>query len=607
MAENNVKFYRLGFNNPVTLQTYNQYATGNNIVFAKVAEGEGTWDATDNTLSMPTYRIFAGGIHYNVADADALNYVMDQVNTWKGDVNVEGSILNIIANAVNAAQIVALVDATSSNVSAEVVEVTDSKGNKQEKIKLTAATSTVIKTGSAAPEDAGITNPKNGDYYIQEVTINGSDVPSRTAYIYNGETSTWQALDGNVTAENVYFPDGLQRTAQFGFQEPSMDIQTECVGKNLKDLLEWYLVEEKYPVVTLTQATANAGSYNITLDTPSNITTYMEGLANNSLVEVGTSVKFKGIELTETADHTGNKTGGYTGTAGSITGMKYNYKKDAVDGDLVEQKSYTSNIPRTNASYTTNFDTAKVQMALTNAGGFTGITTANTSCGVNNGTAALSEQSGTTVEGTNTLKLSWTNDASVSRTLTDQEGVSAYTAYPLSNKGNASTNVKYTVNATSWSHTANAKSKTYTTTTYTLNAVYPIYTNGVTVTTTYVEADCKWSTNSFNIADTAGGETRVVKGEKLALYNYKSKKDTEYYIGAGNQGGVNPLMIYIPESAGITKLTAASYDVNNGQWTGFTCELTHSIDNDVYINGVKYHVWSGVSSYGPQNILVTFA
>ena len=100
-----------------------------------------------------------------------------------------------------------------------------------------------------------------------------------------------------------------------------MDIKTECVGKNLKDLLEWYLVEEKYPVVTLTQATANAGSYNITLDTPSNITTYMEGPANNSLVEVGTPVKFKGIGLTETAGHTGDDN--YNGTTAKIEGMKY--------------------------------------------------------------------------------------------------------------------------------------------------------------------------------------------------------------------------------------------------------------------------------------------
>lgn len=597
MAENNVKFYRLGYHNPVTLATYEQYATGNNIVFAKVAEGKGTWDASDNTLRVPTYRIFAGGIHYNVADADALNYVMDQVNTWKGDVTEEGSILNIISKAVSAAQIVALVDTTSSNVSAEVVEVEG-----QNKIKLTAANSTVVTTGSATPDKA-VVNPKNGDYYIQEVTINGSDVPSRTAYIYNGATSAWQALDGNVTAENVYFPDGLQRTAKFGFQPESTDIQTECEGMNLKDLLEWYLVEEKYPKVTLTQATAAAGSYSINLTTPQNITSYVDDATNNSLVEVGTQVTFKGIELTETATHNGAES--YNGTAATITGMSYKYNKNAVDGDLVDQTSYTSVKPTTNAAYTTNFDKAKVQMTLTNTAGFAGITTATAECGVNGDKLTLAVQTGATVEGQNKLTLSWSNDATVSRELTGQVGVDAYTAYPLSNKGKASTNVKYTVNATSWSHTANAAAKTYTTTTFTLNAVYPIYTNGVTVSTTYNEADCKWSTNSFNIADTADGATRAVAGEKLALYNYKSSKGTTYYIGAGNQGGVNPVMIYIPASAGITKLTAASYNVNNGTWTGGASTLSKT--GSVYVNGVQYNVWSGVGDYGQQNIQVTFA
>lgn len=600
MAENNVKFYRLGYHNPVTLATYEQYATGNNIVFAKVASGKGTWDTSDNTLSAPTYRIFAGGIHYNVADADALNYVMDQVNTWNGDVTTEGSILNIISKAVSAAQIVALVDTTSSNVSAEVVEVEDGDGNKHDKIKLTAANSTVVTTGTAAPGEA-VVDPKNGDYYIQEVTINGSDVPSRTAYIYNG--TAWQALDGNVTAENVYFPDGLQRTAQFGFQKESTDIKTECEGMNLKDLLEWYLVEEKYPTVTLTQAKANAGSYSISLTTPGNITSYITGASNGSLVEVGKEVTFTGVTLTENASHNGAAS--YKGSAATITGMKYNYNENAVDGALVEETSYTSVQPTANASYTDNFDTAKVQMTLTNAGGFTGITTANTSCGVKDGNAILSAQTGITAEGQNKLTLSWSNDVTVSRTLNDQVGVDAYTAYPLSNKGNASTNVKYPVNATSWSHTANAAAKTYTSTSFTVNAVYPIYTNGVTVTNTYVEADCKWSTSSINISDTVNGVTRAVAGEKLALYNYKNNKNKQYYIGAGNQGGVNPLMIYIPESAGITKLTAASYNVNTKEWTGETSVL--SKNGNVYINGVQYNVWSGVGPFGPQNIKVTFA
>lgn len=604
MAETNVKFYSLGFNNPVTIDVYNQYAKDGNIVFAKVTEGAGEWDSSTSTLSAPTYRIFAGGIHYNIADADALNYVMDQVNTWKGDVTVEGSILNIISKAVSAAQIVALVDATSSNVSAEVVEVEDDEGNKHEKIKLTAAGSANITVGEDAPADASLGQPKHGDYYVQEVAINGSDVPSRTAYIYDSVKSTWVALDGNVTAENVYFPDGIQRTAAFGFKSAVQDIQTECTGMNLKSLLEWYLVQEQYPKVSVTQATANADTYAISLNTPNGLASYMSGASNNALVEVGTSVTVGNISVAEKATHSGKSS--YTGMAGKITGMKYHYRENSVDGNLVESDQYSSITPTTNAEYTTNFDTAIATMTLTKNSGFNGINTANASCGVNDKTLSLSTQTGKTVEGENKLTLSWSNNATVSRTLKDSVNITkSYTAFPLSNQDKTAADKKYTVNPVSWTHTPAASTVSYTPTTFTVNAVYPIYTNGVTVSTTYNEADCKWSTNSFTVADTADGETHSVNGEKIKLYNYKTNKKTSYYIGAGNQGGGNPLMIYIPVSAGITKLTTASYNVNTKDWTGGTSTLSKT--DKVYINGVQYDVWSGGGPYGPQNILVTFA
>ena len=43
-------------------------------------------------------------------------------------------------------------------------------------------------------------------------------------------------------------------------------------------------------------------------------------------------------------------------------------------------------------------------------------------------------------------------------------------------------------------------------------------------------------------------------------------------------------MIYIPASAGITKLTAASYNVNNGTWTGGTSTLSKT--GSVYLNAI---------------------
>ena len=91
----------------------------------------------------------------------------------------------------------------------------------------------------------------------------------------------------------------------------------------MKDLLEWYLVQEKYPSVGHTQASANAPSYIIKLNTPDNISTYIPGANNNGLVEVGTTVTVNEIKLTEYATHTGISK--YTGTPGSITGMTYFY------------------------------------------------------------------------------------------------------------------------------------------------------------------------------------------------------------------------------------------------------------------------------------------
>ena len=114
-------------------------------------------------------------------------------------------------------------------------------------------------------------------------------------------------------------------------------------------------------------------------------------------------------------------------------------------------------------------------------------------------------------------------------------------------------------------------------------------------------------TKSFNISDTAGGETRAVAGEKLVLYNYKTNKKTSYYIGTGNQNPISdgePFIIYIPASANITKISASSYNVGKGDWSGETCKLT--ISSNVYINGVLYNMWSGQGTFGAQNILVKF-
>lgn len=76
-----VKFYRLGFNGDgVSMQTYKHYCQEvGAMVFARVKEEAGKWDSEDSTLVPPSYYIWANGIEYKVADADALQYALTKI------------------------------------------------------------------------------------------------------------------------------------------------------------------------------------------------------------------------------------------------------------------------------------------------------------------------------------------------------------------------------------------------------------------------------------------------------------------------------------------------------------------------------------------------
>lgn len=73
---------------------------------------------------------------------------------------------------------------------------------------------------------------------------------SRTAYSYDGEK--WCAMDGNYNAENVYFDSDLTYTAPIGVMTvPSSGAgKISAAGKNVKQVLDSILAEEKNPVTT---------------------------------------------------------------------------------------------------------------------------------------------------------------------------------------------------------------------------------------------------------------------------------------------------------------------------------------------------------------------
>ena len=96
---------------------------------------------------------------------------------------------------------------------------------------------------------ATIANPAQGDMAIVERAV-ATNANSHTAYVYDGEN--WCAMDGNYSAENVYFDSDLTYTAPIGVKTvPASGSGTiSAAGKNVKEVLASILAEEKNPTTT---------------------------------------------------------------------------------------------------------------------------------------------------------------------------------------------------------------------------------------------------------------------------------------------------------------------------------------------------------------------
>lgn len=98
---------------------------------------------------------------------------------------------------------------------------------------------------------AGIVSPKKGDIAVIERVIGGiGTASSMTAYMYNGEN--WCALDGNYSAENVFFDENIIITRTVGNVETSNNTpkEIECQGKNIKQLFELLYSTEDLDIST---------------------------------------------------------------------------------------------------------------------------------------------------------------------------------------------------------------------------------------------------------------------------------------------------------------------------------------------------------------------
>lgn len=113
--------------------------------------------------------------------------------------------------------------------------------------------------GDKAAALAEITNPVKGDIAIVKEALEGGKY-QYTAYV-RGETN-WEAMDGNYDAENVYFQKDLTITANIGVQTiPSSGSKTlSTTGKNIKQVFDMIVAEEKNPSTTQPSATLNSSN-----------------------------------------------------------------------------------------------------------------------------------------------------------------------------------------------------------------------------------------------------------------------------------------------------------------------------------------------------------
>ena len=158
--------------------------------------------------------------------------------------------------------------------------------------------------------------PKKGDVGIVEQTKNGIG-EFYTAYIHDG--TAFRAMDGNYSADNVYFDEDLKLTEAFGRYEPdaSGSVEVPSTGKSVYSLIEDAFSQSKNPTITQPSAsvsiTANSGTFEI--GTKKNLT-YSASLNTGTYSYGPTPTGVSATTYTATCD--GKTLTGATGTFDNI-------------------------------------------------------------------------------------------------------------------------------------------------------------------------------------------------------------------------------------------------------------------------------------------------
>lgn len=208
----------------------------------------------------------------------------DGTHTWK-DLKIAGADQEAIQ---------ALIDKAEDKVSVLLVD-----GNETDTEKL-----------------ATVINPAQGDMAIVERAV-ATNANSYTAYVYDGKK--WCAMDGNYSAENVYFDSDLTYTAPIGVMAvPSSGAGIiSAAGKNVKEVLASILAKEANPTTTEPAASVTVtipGGSTFEIGTHKNVTYNASLSAGSYTYGPATGV----VAGTVTASFDGQTKTGATGTFDNV-------------------------------------------------------------------------------------------------------------------------------------------------------------------------------------------------------------------------------------------------------------------------------------------------
>ena len=210
-----------------------------------------------------------------------------------------------------------------------------------------------------------ITAPKKGDVGIVEQTKNGIG-EFYTAYIHDG--TAFRAMDGNYSADNVYFDEDLTYTVQFGtLAKPAGSAKFSAKGKNVSQVFASLMAQEADPSKTnpAVSFSAQGGFGTFEIGTKKNLT-YTAALSAGSYTygpDTGITAQSWSVSCT-----------GVAGTKTTATGTFENVVAESNGKRIVATAQYGDGaIPVTNLGNPYKAGQIKAGSATANSNEFKGV------------------------------------------------------------------------------------------------------------------------------------------------------------------------------------------------------------------------------------------